>query len=78
MPSARSDTSIVIKDCPKTVRFLPYDLVPNLDTSSRLFRKAQAVIAKQAAPSSSSSSVALDHRASLDRLFNLNQGESYF
>ena len=56
---------------------MPYDLVPGMATDSRLFRKAQVTIAKQAAALSASPlSVTTTRHASVDRLFNLNQGES--
>jgi len=73
-----SDTLAVVKDRPKTVRFLPYENVPGMDKNSRLFVKAQATIAKQVAPPSaspSSSPGSTSRPVSIDRLFDLNQGE---
>lgn len=67
MPS--SDMPVVVKERPKSVRRLPYVLVPGMDANSRLFHKAQATIAKQASALPSSSSP-----ASTERLFNLQQG----
>ena len=49
---------------------LPYVQVPHMDTSSRLFHKAQATIAKQALTASTSS----PKTSPADRLFTLQQG----
>ena len=60
------------KDRTRTVRLLPYVSVPRMDTNSRLFHKAQATLAKQAA--ASSSAAPFDRQAHMERLFNLHQG----
>ena len=59
----------------KSVRLLPYVLVPGMDTSSRLFHKAQATISKQV-PTPTPSPPASEHKAHVDRLFSLQQGKS--
>ena len=56
----------------KTVRLLPYVEVPHMDTSSHIFRKAEATVAKQVSPSSSSTSSS--SKASVERLFDIQQG----
>jgi hypothetical protein len=71
----------------KTTVRLPYVLVPNMDTSSRLFHKAQNTIAKQAkasaakqvdtaSPSPTASSTSSAFKTKMARLFNLEQGTS--
>jgi hypothetical protein len=63
----------------KAVRLLPYDAVPKLDISSRLFQKAEEKIAKQAAPTLvASNSKSPTPKTSLERLAGLQQGMSYF
>jgi hypothetical protein len=63
----------------KSVRFIPYVLVPGMDVNSRLFHKAQATIAKQAhVAASSASTVSAERKAHVDRLFNLQQGTLRF
>ena len=54
---------------PKSVRRLSYSSVPGMDTGSRLFHKAQAVIAKQALPA---------RKTQLDRLISFDAGELTF
>lgn len=64
---------------------LPYALVPKMDTSSRLFHKAQNTIAKQtkmpstsieASPTSSAvTSTSSDRKAHMAKLFHLDHGE---
>ena len=55
------------KDRVKSVRMLPFELVPGMDTTSFSFIKAQLIIAK-----STTSSPAKDK---VEALFNLQQGE---
>ena len=63
----------------KSVRFIPYVLVLGMDVNSRLFHKAQATIAKQAhAAASSASASSIEHKARVDCLLNLQQGELPF
>jgi hypothetical protein len=58
----------------RTVRLLPYELVPHMDTNSRMFHKAQATIAKQVPAASTITSAFTARKARFDRLFNLTQG----
>ena len=70
------DTPVIVKERPKTVRLLPYVLVPGMDTSSRIFHKAQATIAKQTSAVPISSTQAAPQAA--ENLFVLQQGMSVF
>ena len=56
----------------KTVHLLPYVDVPNMDTSSHTFQKAEATISKQSAPSSALASSTAGMKSS--EVFALNQG----
>lgn len=64
------ETPVIIQDSTKKVRLIPYRLVPGMATNSRLFHKAQATISKQATAASPSS------KASVERLFQLEQSTS--
>jgi hypothetical protein len=63
----------------KSVRLLSYNKVPKMEVTSRLFQKAEAMVAKQAAstPRASGSSSPTS-KMSLERLSGLQQGMSYF
>jgi hypothetical protein len=63
-------------DRTKKVRLIPYVAVPRMDLNSRIFRKAQATIAKQAAAASVSGTT--ERKAYFDRLFHLQQGTFIF
>jgi hypothetical protein len=63
----------------KTVRLLPYVEVPNMDTTSHMFRKAEATVSKQSTPSSSGSTGTSTEtfssaKSGMDCLFNVQQG----
>lgn len=60
------------------VRLLPYVLVPNMDRSSRIFHKAEAILAKQTVSSTSSSTTPAARKAQFERLFRPQQGKSFF
>ena len=69
-----SETPVTTQDSTKKVRLLPYVLVPGMATDSRLFRKAQVTISKQATATSPPAS----KDVSVERLFTLQHGNSFF
>src|ERR1700719_4228501 len=65
------ETSVSTKERTRSVRFLPYVLVPGMSINSRPFLKAQATVAKQITTPGSSPAP----KAHVQRLFNLQQGK---
>jgi hypothetical protein len=68
------DAPVIVKEPSQTV-CLPFSFVPGMDVTSRLFRKAQATIAKQASALTPSASTPVhSKKKALEALLNVEQG----